>query len=884
MKSFRFATWTFAVLLALVFSDRGLGEIGIPSPAAHFGFEPGTDRMLFDYGALAAYLKKLDDASPRVKLLEIGKSPMGRPMFILFVSSEKNISDLDTLREINRRLALDPGIPDAGRARLLDEGRVFLLATMSMHSDEFGPTQAVPRIAHFLAETKDPDWLERLDRVVLMIVPNHNPDGMDMAVANYRKYRDTNYEGCSMPGVYHKYVGHDNNRDFVSLTQEDTRAVARIYNRDWFPQVMIEKHQMSTSGPRYYVPPPHDPIAENVDAGIWTWMGLFGSAMARDMADKGLAGVAQRYAFDDYWPGSTETCIWKGVIGMLSEAASVKDASPVFIEPNEIQSHGKGLSEHKKSSNMPLPWPGGWWRLSDLVEYETVSMLSLASACARERRDILRFRNDLCRSEVRRGLSEAPRYFVLPVEQRDPGEWVRAIRLLQEHGVTVFRTTGDCWAGDTRIRSGDAVVPLAQPFRAFIKEIMERQTYPVRRYTPDGKVIRPYDVTSWSLPLHSGLAVFQIDARNMELESRCVPAEEPFRPSRPSPPAGKTLAYRPEWNDSHRAAWLALANGASVRRLTKTAVTAGDSLPAGTFLISGADRILPALSAMDVTPQVLETTETANGRDVARPRIALVESWFHDMDAGWTRFVFDTYGVPYEIIRPGDFKKTAFTKRYDMVVFPNQDPSILMEGKVKAGDNQYQVTDYPPEFTKGIGKEGMKPLLEFVEAGGVVVAWGGSCDLFKGTLTIERSKDDKEEFLLPARNVAEDLVKKEFTCPGSLLRTRFVQGHPLTWGMDTEAGVFFSGGPVFQTSVPIFDMDRRALAVYPEKKILLSGYCEKEELLGSKTALVWVRKGLGQFVLFGFNPQFRASTPATFKLLFNALLLPKLTADRIQSL
>ncbi len=102
--------------------------------------------------------------------------------------------------------------------------------------------------------------------------------------------------------------------------------------KKWFPQVMIEKHQMGATDVRYFAPPPHDPIAENVNEAIWNWMRVFGSAMAKDMTAAGLAGVTQQYLFDDYWPGSTETAIWKNVIGMLTECASANVASPLWIE------------------------------------------------------------------------------------------------------------------------------------------------------------------------------------------------------------------------------------------------------------------------------------------------------------------------------------------------------------------------------------------------------------------------------------------------------------------------------------------------------------------------------------------------------------------------
>ena len=303
-------------------------QSSVITPEKYFGFVPGSDYMLFNYEELISYFQEIDKASPMLKMIEIGQSPMGKKMYIAFISSEKNIKNLDKLREINKVLALDPGLSDKEQLDNITNGRVFVLATLSMHSTEVAPSQAAPLIAYKLITTDDPLIKGYLEDVVYMIVPNHNPDGMDFVVENYKKYKGTQYEGASLPRVYHKYVGHDNNRDFVSLTQEDTRAISRIYSLDWFPQVAVEKHQMGSTGIRYFVPPSHDPIAENVDAELWAWMGVFGTNMLRDLTNEGLAGVGQKQIFDDYWPGGTTTSSWKNVIGMLTEAASVKEATP----------------------------------------------------------------------------------------------------------------------------------------------------------------------------------------------------------------------------------------------------------------------------------------------------------------------------------------------------------------------------------------------------------------------------------------------------------------------------------------------------------------------------------------------------------------------------
>jgi hypothetical protein len=236
-----------------------------------------------------------------------------------------------------------------------------------------------------------------------MITPSHNPDGMNMIVENYRKYKGTRYEGSSMPGVYHKYVGHNINRDFITLAMSENDAVSRVFSKEWFPQLSVERHQMGSRGPRYYISPPSDPLSVNILPGIWNWKRIFGSRALTAMTDAGLQGVSVNYLFDMYWPGNTSTSLWKGVIAMLSEAASVDIASPVYIEPNELTVTGKGLAEYDISINMPDPWPGGWWHLSDIVEYERVNTLSYLHTAAIHREEILIHRNEITRKEVERG-------------------------------------------------------------------------------------------------------------------------------------------------------------------------------------------------------------------------------------------------------------------------------------------------------------------------------------------------------------------------------------------------------------------------------------------------------------------------------------------------
>jgi len=844
----------------------------IRSPEDVFGFVPGSDRQLMDYGELVDYLLELAAASDRIEMREVGESPLGRTMYVTFISAPENLNRLEELQRINKRLALDPAIPPDERAELVRAGRVFLLETLSMHSGEVAPSQSLAIYAHRIATTDDPEVLAQLNDVVLMMVPNHNPDGMDMVVEHYREYVGTKYEGSRLPQVYHKYVGHDNNRDFVTLTQEDTRVIAALYSTEWYPQVMVEKHQMGSTGPRYYVPPNHDPIAQNVDEGLWTWSAVFGSNLSRDMAADGHQGVASHWTFDDYWPGSTETSIYKGVISFLTEAASCRTASPVFVEPTELSVRGKGLAEYKKGVNLPYPWPGGKWSLGDIVAYELSSMDSILATASRHRVEILEYRNDLSRKEVEKGRSEAPYYFVMPQEQRDPGEMTALVRLLERHGVEIDRLTGEAVVGDYHFATGDIVVRLSQPYRTFVKEVMESQRYPERHYTPGGELIRPYDITSWSLPLHMGVRSIQVDTRSENLEALLEPVTgEDLSADLTLPDNVWAIAYPSTSNQSYKAVFAALEAGLKVGRFSHPF----GQLPSGSFLIlagsASAEKLSSVVDQTSIRPQVFESEITVATMPVRMPRLGLVETYFHDMDAGWTRYLFDTYGIDYTVLHPADFDSVDVEKNFDVIVFPDASKDVLTKGKYKRFD-RYVSNDYPPQFRKPISKKARGKLTEFITNGGVVVSWGRSTGLFTEGLPLPKDGDEGETLELPVRDASERL--KGVSVPGAFLAVDLIQDHPLTWGMPEKAGAFSRGTPVFATSIPVLDTDRRVIGIYPERDLLLSGYIAGEKELQNRPSMVWVRAGKGQLVLFGFRPQFRGSTPATFKLVFNSLLLP----------
>jgi len=417
------------------------------------------------------------------------------------------------------------------------------------------------------------------------------------------------------------------------------------------------------------------------------------------------------------------------------------------------------------------------------------------------------------------------------------------------------------------------VVPLAQPFRPFIKEVMEVQEYPVRHFNIGGEIIKPYDVTSWSLPLHKGVYCDEIKVRNEELEKNLIAWNQDDQNRHDISGNTTSVLLNVSNNASYKAAFMAAAAGLKVQRLEEDISIEKTLVKKGSFLISSngsgnaksLNEIVKNGNNLSVS---VKDTKSYKLADFAVPRIGLVESWFDDVDAGWTRFVLDDYGIQFKVLHPEDIEKAELDNEYDVLVFPGMNSDNLMKGR--------SASALPPGFSKGIGEKGFEKILKFLDNGGKIISWGESTGLFMGTLKIKYAEDNVEEFILPVQDISKALQSQGLYCPGSLVKINLKSGHPLTLGMHDQIGVFYRGMPVFTTKEPQFDMDRRVIATFPEKEVLKSGYIEKGELLGNKSAMVWLKKGKGQIVLFAFNPQFRASTPVSYKLLLNALLLPDL--------
>ena len=330
-KKISLGIWLAFVLAAFVSAQT--------TPEAFLGFKVGADKKLADYNQIKAYFEKLAQEAPKkIKLFTLGESTMKKPLIMAAITSEENLAKLDAYREITKKLRDPRTLPVEEARKLAKDGKAIVLITCSLHSTEIAASQMSMELAYNLVAGKTPfDAKKVLNDVIVLLCPTHNPDGNQMVVDWYKKYVGTKFENGSMPWLYHYYAGHDDNRDWYMMNLVETRAVTKVLYHDWLPQVHVDEHQQGSTGSRLFIPPYMDPPLPNVQPLVWRMVNLFGTNMAFDLQRNGMSGVVNGRSYTAWYIGACDDTPWlHNVVGILSEAASVRLASPIFIEQTEI--------------------------------------------------------------------------------------------------------------------------------------------------------------------------------------------------------------------------------------------------------------------------------------------------------------------------------------------------------------------------------------------------------------------------------------------------------------------------------------------------------------------------------------------------------------------
>ena len=874
------------VLLALLLVPLpGALAQEIPSPRDVLGFTPGDDFKLADWTAMVDYFDRLGSASDRVHVERMGRTTQGRDMVLVIVGSARNVARREVLMAGYRRLADPRGLAHEEADRLIADLPTAVFVGCAQHASEIASTQTSMNLAFSIAAGKDPVFETRPDDAILLLVPSLNPDGHQLVCDWYKEHLGTPFEGGRMPWLYHEYVGHDINRDWAMASQVETRHVSSVLYEKWFPQIVIDVHQMGRSGARMFIPPYRDPINPNIDPLIDHQLTLLAAQMQLDLSAAGCTGILTSAMFDEWLMGYfTSVPSRHNMVALLIEMASVNGASPVFQRGSDISS--RALDGNARRANFVEPWPGGWWRLSDIVRYEHVALSSALKLAARNRTDWLRNFVQLGERQVKAGREEPPFAYLVPPDQRDPATTWKLVDTLQTGGVEVHRATAAFEADGLTWPDGTQVVFMAQPFRAHAKDLLEKQVYPNLRTYPGGPPDRPYDVAGWTLPLVMGVRAVEV-VEPFEGKFDKVPRSK--RPSRGRilGDEGDALLVDRAQNRAYLLVNRHLARGGEVECLTAPLDRGGTTdlvkttFPAGSFLLlANEDDLFDEAATLGLHGRRIAHLPEGR-RPLKAPRIGFYKPWTASMDEGWTRWVLERHEFPFSSIRDAEMRAGNLGARYDVILFPDLRGSSILRG--------LHEDSAPKKYVGGIGEAGLFALREFVREGGVVVGIDSSCPFL-----VEQFELPLEEVGARSRSSSErsgygsregDDGTKRFYCPGSILSLNVDTAHPLGYGLEAATPILFSSSPVFEKTKakkeesPESGKDgKRAeppisvAATYPGVNPLLSGWAENDELIRGKIALAEGRFGKGRVVLIAFRCQFRAQPYNTFKFLFNALL------------
>jgi hypothetical protein len=840
-------------------------DSSIPVPASVLGFEPGADFRLATYEESIAYFERLDAASDRLTLMDVGVTSEGRVWKLALISSPENLARLEELRATSLRLAHPADLTDGEARQLAREGRTFVDISGGLHASEVAGAQHTIQLAYDLVSNRDDTRLEAvLNDVVLLLWPSLNPDGQDIVANWYRQNVGGPYETAPLVELYQKYIGHDNNRDAYMLNVVESRVIARVW-RHYEPQIIHVHHQSSPFPTRIWLPPFAEPIAPRAPALMSRQINTIGMLMAQMLESRGQVGATHMgTGFDAWYPGYVDYMpVFQNIAAYWTETALYRYATPHFYT---IDDYPPNMRDLRPGSLYSSPWTGGWWRLRDAVDYMRTASIAVLDYAAKYREDVLYSRYQSGRDQIARYSSSPPFAYVIPQQQRDAMAPVELLRRLALHGIRIAQLEREARLDGMTWPRGTWVIPMQQEYAELVRQLFDVQAYPDLREFPDGPPEQPYDAAGWTLPLMMGIRVVEVveplsedfaaALRFLEAERPPVtednggpawtrPADAPFTAHpvaaaiMPVPGtvrgSGSRIALRPSQLETFGVIGKALVADRPVY------------FDGNRYIIDGVEPDSLTRWARDLGLDV-ERTNAAGTR--VRGRIAIYQPWRASMDEGWTRWLLDTWNVPYARLTNADVQAGGLRDRFDAILIASDPAALLLEG--------YETGSVPPRYEGGLGTVGVRALESFIRAGGTLICVN-QCAEFA-----------VEQFHLPVRNVLAGVNRRDFFASGSILEVETDTTHKVMAGMPQRARVFVDRSPVFET---LDGFNGHVLARFDETgSPLRSGYLLGEDRIAGHAAALDVALGNGHVVLLGFRPQWRGQPWGTFRVLFNALM------------
>jgi Zinc carboxypeptidase len=923
----------FALTLSLfAAASSASAQNKITSPKEQFGFNIGDDYQLANYTQYETYLKKLDQESDRLKVVEMGKSAEGRTMYLAIVTSPDNQKKLDRYKEISRRLALAEGLTDDQARALAQEGRAVVWIDGGLHATEVLGAQQLIETVYQLVSLNDAETLRFLNDVIVLgcLV---NPDGMELVSNWYMRNPDpAKRSTAGIPRLYQKYIGHDNNRDFYMSAQPESEAINRIFYHEWVPQIVYNHHQTGPAGTVMFAPPFRDPFNYNYDPLIPVGIDLVGAAMHSRFIAEAKPGVTMRAGanYSTWWNGGLRTTVYfHNMIGLLTE--TIGNPTPMEIP--------LVLTRQLPRADYPFPIAPQKWHFRQSVDYSITANRAVIDIASKHREDFLFNIYRMGKNSVERGsrdswtitpqrLAEAqaafakdrpqprerggsadssgdtpdrpgrergqplkyyemmrkpedrdPRGYIIPSDQSDFLTATKFVNALIKTGVTVHAAKSEFEAGGKKYPAGSYVVKTAQAFRPHVLDMFEPQDHPNDFRYPGGPPIPPYDNAGWTLAFQMGVRFDRIldgfDGPFEKITGFAKPAAGKVIPAPQA--AGYLLSH--EFNDSFTATNRLLKDNEEVYWIRQPFEANGKSYAAGTIFIPAKASTVPKLQKM---ADELGLNFAAIPKKPAgelyklRPlRIALWDRYGGSMPSGWTRWLLEQFDFPFTVVYPQTLDGGDLASRFDVLIFvdgaiPLRDSRDGNEEGGRGG-RLPRPEEIPEEFRGWLGS---------VTMGKTVPAIKNFLESGGTVLTIGSSTNLGYHAGLPIANALmektgegseQPLSREQYYVPGSVLQVSVDNTNPLAYGMPDKIDVFFDNSPVFRLKPEAALRGVNPVAWFDSDKPLRSGWAWGQKYLQDGVAVIDAAVGKGRLFLFGPEIAFRAQPHGTFKFLFNGI-------------
>ena len=825
----------------------------ITTPEEHFGFKPGADYELARWDKIVEYFYLLETQSDRITVTDMGPSTEGNPFLKVIITSPENHQNLEEIRQTSMRLADPRGLSEEEIDALVSRGKAVSVQSMSLHATEVGGTQMAINLAYDLVAGDTEEIHNILDNVVFVMVPCFNPDGQIMVTDWYYQTKGTEYEGSNYPKLYQLYTGHDNNRDAFCQNLAESRYMGQILFHEWMPQSYQDHHHMGSYGARIQIAPYKNPVRPHVDPLVWRELNWYGANMAYQMDENGLDGVssgAQYPGWGHYgyhWITNSHN-----IAGMLTESASAKLATPKYIDPTQLKGDGDLVQPaYEQQTNFPSPWPGGWWRLGDIVARQYTAAYALLDTMARNKDAVLKNMARKALNQTKRGAESAEYAYIIPADQHDRGEVRHLIALLRQQNIEVHKAAEPFAAGAAVYPAGTYVVFLGQPKMGVIRNLLGQTRYPDNQWTRDASgAFTAFDSATDTVCEYMNVRAIPAGQKlegKFEVVTGCCGTDEIL--------TGDKYVLSAKENSAFKTVNLLMQAGFKVWRI--------DTCPWHDFYVEGDGEKIREILGKAPTVHRIVDKPYAQMTEVKPLRVAMYQRYYSgNADEGWTRMILENNAFAYKTVMDEDI--LHHLDEYDVLILPSDSEGFILGPANCPNDPVMQrmmqwVGPQPEEYRSGIGLEGARKIAEFVEKGGRLLAFNKSCDFAIKHLG------------LGVRNIVAGVPAKQFNTHGSTLHAVVDKTQQVCYGMPDETLVFHWDGPSFEIA-DMFNADKYRIAVkYADKNVLQSGLLTGESYVAGKGALVTCQKGAGEVVLYGFGPQNRAQTTGTYKLLFNML-------------